>query len=387
MNEALDDWGNECFLTTDGDIAAINLKSARRRSWSRFSQNPLRAGIAELVVELEQLTAQFIGDVCALDRLEALVQELLEADAVSARAAMMQAQLASMAHRFTDARHFLTQAASRGAAQFDLKRLLLSVDQACGVNLDGMLDERRDIARKSGRIEDLVALGALLADLGEFAEADRTYRQALCEYQDVSPFPKAWTCFQLGELWGELVPVPQATRAAQWYERAIQCLPSYTRARVHLAEIYSSSGRTNDAQSLLISAISSSDPEVHWRLSDVLASQGNFVDAEAQMQVAHFGFENALRRHLLAFADHGAEFYAGSGSNCRKALDLARINVANRPTLRAFEQAHAIALSVGDQNAASELFAAATERWSGSAAFRSSPLSQRHSSNRRGATA
>ena len=49
-------------------------------------------------------------------------------------------------------------------------------------------------------------LGALLADLREFDEADRIYQRALREYRDVSPFAVAWVCFQLGVLWGELVP-------------------------------------------------------------------------------------------------------------------------------------------------------------------------------------
>jgi hypothetical protein len=48
---------------------------------------------------------------------------------------------------------------------------------------------------------------------------------------------------------------------------------------------------------------------------------------------------------LLAFADHAAEFYAGSGNDRRRALELARANVANRPTRRAVNQAHAIALN------------------------------------------
>jgi hypothetical protein len=32
-------------------------------------------------------------------------------------------------------------------------------------------------------------------------------------------------CFQLGMLWGELVPEAQDARAADWYERAIEYLP------------------------------------------------------------------------------------------------------------------------------------------------------------------
>src|SRR6201999_2231419 len=97
------------------------------------------------------------------------------------------------------------------------------------------------------------------------------------------------------------------------------------------------------------------DPEVNWRLADVLSAQGRFGEADAEMEAARAGFESLLDRHLLAFADHGAEFYAGSGNDCHRALHLARINVANRPTRRALEQAYEIANAAGDVAAASEL--------------------------------
>jgi hypothetical protein len=186
-------------------------------------------------------------------------------------------------------------------------------------------------------------------------------------------------------LWGELVPEPQATHAAQWYWRAINYLPSYTKARVHLAEIYSSFGRIDDAQALLVPIISSGDPEVRWRLADAMSSHGKSADAEAHMQTARSGFESLLERHLLAFADHGAAFYAGSGNDCFRVLQLARINVANRPTLRAFEQAHSIALSAAEVGVASGLLAEATKRWGGSTAFQSSPLAKHSSGQLEGA--
>jgi tetratricopeptide (TPR) repeat protein len=381
MFEALD------LQTTDGEIAVINLESARRRSWNRFFADPLREGVAETVVEHEQLTAQFVGDVQALDRLEVLVGRIAQVEAASARAALIQAQVASMMHRFADARHFLAQAEIGGALSADVNRVLLNVDQACGANLGKVLDERSEAARKSGRTEDLVALGALLADLREFTDADRIYGQALEVYRDVSPFPAAWVCFQLGILWGELAPEPQTFRAARWYRTAIDCLPSYTKARVHLAEIYSSSGRASDAEALLIPAISSGDPEVRWRLADVLVSQQRYGEAEVQMQAAQCGFEALLERHLLAFADHGAEFYAGSGNNWCRALDLARVNMSNRPTLRAFEQAHDIAVSAGDMDAASQILAEAKMRWGSATAFRSSRLAKSHSEGWEGAAA
>jgi hypothetical protein len=88
---------------------------------------------------------------------------------------MVQAQIASALHRFSDARHYLAQASLGGAPSEDVKRVLLSVDQACGSHLEEVLDERRGIVAKAGRFEERVALGALLADLGEFDEADDIY--------------------------------------------------------------------------------------------------------------------------------------------------------------------------------------------------------------------
>jgi tetratricopeptide (TPR) repeat protein len=193
------------------------------------------------------------------------------------------------------------------------------------------------------RLEDLVPLGAVLADLERFAEADAVYRQAFRSHDGVSPFPLAWVCFQLGMPWGELVPVPDANLAALWYRRAIAYLPGYVKARVHLAEIYASRDRAAEGEALLLPALSSRDPEVHWPLADVLIAQDRFEEAETQLDAARFGFDELLGRHLLAFADHAAEFYAGSGNDCQRALELARVNVANRPTRRAIKQAHAIA--------------------------------------------
>lgn len=362
------------FQATSGEIAVINLESSRSRSWSRFFADPARAGSAEAVIEHEQVTAQFIGDVSALDRVQFLVAELVKSEAPEVRIALIQAQAASMGHRFADASYFLAQAETSGALAADVRHLRLSIDQARGTNLDAVLEARRKLADKSRDFPDLLPLASLLADMRDFKGAELTYRQALRAYRDVSPFPVALIYFHLGMLCGELVSEPDQSLAALWYHRAIDTLPCYTKARVHLAEICASRGRLNDAEALLIPAISSGDPEVHCRLADVLAAQGRPRESEAHMQAARSGYNLLLERHLLAFADHGAEFYAGSGNDLRRALELSRMNVANRPTLRAFEQAHAIAVSAGDVNVATELLAEATRRCSTSTAFRSSPM-------------
>jgi tetratricopeptide (TPR) repeat protein len=308
--------------------------------------------------------------------MESLAEQLARLDLSSPRTALIQAQVASALHRFSDARHYLAQARLGGAPNEDVKRILLSVDQACGTNLEAVLDERRRMAERTGKFEDHVALGALLADLGEFDHADVTYRQALRGYQDVSPFPVAWVCFQLGMLWGELVPEPQLVRAAQWYRKAITSLPCYVRARVHLAEINSATGRPSEAEAGLRLALASGDPEVSWRLVDVLSAGGRVDEAAAQLEAARSGYEKLLKKHLLAFADHGAEFYIGSGCDPLRALELAQINLANRPTLRAFQQTYAIALEAGETEAATEVYIKATRCWGTSYSFQFSSLAK-----------
>jgi len=72
-------------------------------------------------------------------------------------------------------------------------------------------------------------------------------------------------------------------------------------------------------------------------------------------------FDELLERHLLAFADHAAEFYAGSGNDRRRALELARASVANRPTRCAVKQAQAIVVNVDRASAASDVHDACSE--------------------------
>ena len=231
---------------------------------------------------------QFLGDLDALTRLDALAWQFADVDD-SSRAALVQAEVASTAHRFADARGHLARAARMGGSAEAIERQRLAIDQACGVELDAVLAARRRIAAASGRLEDLVPLGAVLADLERFAEADAVYRQAFDSYDDVSPFPLAWVCFQLGMLWGELVPVPDPDLAALWYRRAIAYLPGYVKARVHLAEIYAEPGQIGEAEALLLPALASRDPEVRWRLADVLIAQERFEEAETHLEAARSG--------------------------------------------------------------------------------------------------
>jgi len=75
----------------------INLESARRSEWARFTHDARLPGVAEAVIDLERLTLQFLGDLGVLDRLDGLAAEFARIDD-SSRAALVQAEVAS-AHK------------------------------------------------------------------------------------------------------------------------------------------------------------------------------------------------------------------------------------------------------------------------------------------------
>jgi tetratricopeptide (TPR) repeat protein len=279
-----------------------------------------------------------------------------------------------MTHQFDQARQHLGQASERGAPAQETRRLALSVDQATGKNLDEVLAARQQIADETHSVADLVPLAALLADLGDFAAAERTYHQAIAAVHDVSPFPFALACFELGRLWGECVPEPQPNLAAEWYEQAIKYVPGYVMARVHLAEVHLQRSQPEDAEATLQPAIPSAHPEVYWRLAEALRAKSRSADADKHLRFAGSRFEDLVRRHPLAFADHAAEFYVDSGDDHPRAMELARLNLANRPTLRAFELTYRTTIAAGYPT--SELLAAASKRWGHTAAFRDSLLSR-----------
>jgi tetratricopeptide (TPR) repeat protein len=334
----------------------------------------------ERILDEEQLKAQFLGDTTALDRLAALAQRQCRSYPELASTHFIAARVATIAHRFADARAHLAAAEARGAPVAQTRRALLAIKQAQGEDLPEVLEARRQIAETSPELQDLLALGALLAELGNFEEAEQSYEEAFHCYHDVGPFALAWVCFQLGLLWGELVPQPQLDCAASWYEQAIDYLPAYAGARVHLAEIYLKRGEVELADAVLAPVVRSGDPEVKWRLAQVMEALGNSREAEAQRNAARAAFEDLLAKHALAFADHAAEFYLSVGADPMRAYELARLNLTNRPTLRAFELAYATAVFSGEKAPAAQLIARARAKFTFTRAFPYSALARATSS-------
>ena len=116
MNEATAPTSSNARPVTAGDIAADQpgecTAAVVEPLLARADASPASA---EAIVEQEQLTAQFTGDLGAFDRLEMLVDAIWHSrDPESARTALIAAQVACSTHRFADAREGLARAQALG---------------------------------------------------------------------------------------------------------------------------------------------------------------------------------------------------------------------------------------------------------------------------------
>jgi hypothetical protein len=197
--------------------------------------------------------------------------------------------------------------------------------------------EARGLAARS-------ALAGAYAAVGRLAEADQLYAAAVAELETTSPFPHAWIYFARGALWAESDPARGEAMLAQ----AVALLPAFAAASVHLAELESARGdRAAAIARLERTAAASREPEALALLGALHLSTGEAARGRREIASAKARFEALLARHPLAFADHAAEFYLGPGADPERAWQLARQNLAARPTDRAVRLAIQAARACG----------------------------------------
>ena len=359
---------------TDGTLALINHESILDRCWQTIDLHPDRLGIAAQLIDEEYRRSHFLGDSSALDRLLALSETLLRQGAASAETYLLAAQIASLVHQFDQAKLYLVQAKALGADAQSLVRQQLSIDHATGDNWQRVRETRLSLSEQTPSLQNLVALGALYAEMGLYQEAENAYLSAITQDREHSPFSLAWACFQLGVLFGETLAQADPSAAQYWYEKAMAYLPAYTHARVHLAELHLDAGRFDSALKLLQPIKDSADPEVSWRLAQLYDQTGQAHEASHHLARTQHIFEQLLTHHELAFADHAVDFYLEEGADPDKALRLALLNLDNRATLRAFELSYEAAQAARQTPLAQTLADRAAVQWGHLPAFGSSVL-------------
>ena len=321
---------------TDGDIAVNNHLSSLARLHRIFEAQPNRLGISAAIINGELINSQFLGDYTSLDRLSDLSEKVLINNSNSGAAYIQAAQISASMHLFDISKDYLRKAELLDGNRNEIKYVQMSVLQATSKDQGEVLALREESVISSGAPEDLIPYAALLADVGEIEKANLIYLKALnYKYKNPSPFIPAWICFQIGLLWGEIANPNSKDLASFWYSKAMAYIPKYTKARVHLAEIYTATGKNELALQTLQPALASADPEVSWRISEIYAIKNQPKYSEQYLQLADTIFTSLLERYPLAFADHAVEFYVSSGNNPEKAFKLALLNYQNRPTDRA----------------------------------------------------
>jgi len=206
-----------------------------------------------------------------------------------------------------------------------------SVELARHEGLPELVAARQAAAEARPSANSWSALGDVLLASGRPADADAAYAKALSAYRDVSPLFVADLQFRRGYAWGETGPedARDPERARALYEEAVRVLPGFVRAHVHLAELEWHAGERGAAIARVRQVVDAEDPEPSGKLAVWLEGD----EATAFRATTTTRYDAMLRRHPLAFADHGAEFFLAIG-DVDRARELAEQDLANRSTPR-----------------------------------------------------
>jgi len=304
--------------TTSGNIALANLDHLIGQ----------RTGTDdEAADELWLMRARYLADYAALERGTAFA----DAQAPDVPRLLRRARARASVHRFADALADLDVAARLGADPEMLFRVRAPVRIAQGAAAEVIAPLEATAARDPG-FAAASALAVAYAGAERFADADREYQAALDALDTTSPFPYAWLYFARGTMWAE--QAGDTERGARHLRRALDYLPQFVAANLHLAEIETRRGDVLDAAARLERVAESGDPEVFAMLGRLHAKTDAAL-AALEIDRARARFESLLAREPLAFADHAAEFYLGAGADPQRAWQLASANFAERKTPRA----------------------------------------------------
>ncbi len=326
--------------TTAGAIAIANLDHLIARQGSD-------AAVVDLLLE----RARFLGDHDALQRATVLA----EAHSTTAADLLRRAQARAAAHRFTSALADLAAAERMGADTGTVANARAAIQIATGHAREAVESLHARTTSHPG-YASYAMLAAAYAELGRYEEADELYARAEAELDTTSPFPHAWLSFARGLMWSE--QAGDAERGEIFYVQALHYLPQFATANIHMAEIEYARGDHAAAAARLRRVLAiTPEPEALGLLGDILVGTGEHEQGHRAIDAARAGYEALLRDQPLAYADHAVEFYLGPGQDYTCAWQLARQNLDNRPTPRAYELAIDAARASGNADTACELLA------------------------------
>jgi tetratricopeptide (TPR) repeat protein len=328
--------------TTSGVIALVNLQAQIEGLESQAAAGRLAAAQQADLIDLISLRGHVLGRIADSERAAALAEQLVYDAPADGLAFLARARTRATFHRFAEALADLDVSERLGSYRVALDTERATIFQALG-RYDEALALRQNAAESRPDFATLGALAGLQAERGEVYEAERLFSEGRRRYQGVSPFPVALLDFQRGLMWLEQGDL-HAARA--WFDAAQGRVPAYAPALGHLAEVDAALGEREAAISRLRPLVNfSDDPEYAAQLAGLLSEIGQVQEACCWRTRAAARYDELMARHPAAFADHAAEFWLAAGADAKKALQLARQNLATRQTPRAYALLHRAALA------------------------------------------
>jgi tetratricopeptide (TPR) repeat protein len=310
-------------VTTSWNIAGGNVDGQIETHLSHDLTQPKDAAPA---VELLLARAQFVARIADYEKADEIARRLVEAQPQNAKALRVRASVHAALHRWDDATKDLDAAEKLGIAPEALAGARGAIAMA-----RGRYDEAAKYVPADAPDASDVAMAAVLAGLRQKHEdAQRLFDKARTNYGDVSPFPIAWMAFERAR-W--LEAQGKAEQAREWYGEALEVIPVYAHAAVHLAL-----GDPPDQAIARLEPLTktSDDPEVTAALADAHLRAKHEDDAKKLSSLARARYEELLKRHPEAFADHAARFFLKQG-DAKRALELAETNAKSRSTEEAID--------------------------------------------------
>ncbi len=327
---------------TNPTIAIDNLNSQILSLEKLLAKQPENFSYKQQLFDRLKMRTSFLGKLDDLWR----IQEIANSLGSSAPELILLARYQLSIHAFASAREILDKALGLAPKEASVTKQKGYLALATSRDFEAINSELRKISSHISIFEQTLMQAELASNQGEFLKADHNLQAAIDDYGDSSPFPIAQLYFQRGLLWAEKAQDPAL--AMRYYSRAVEILPQYAVAQVHLAELEAQAGMLSNAIERLKPLADVYDPEPAAVLGELLISDGNAIEGQAYITKASERYAVLLRDFPLAFADHGSEFYIGAGARPGKGLELALINLENRPTERAYSIAIEAAIAAKD---------------------------------------
>ncbi|MGH7282767.1 MAG: tetratricopeptide repeat protein [Polyangiaceae bacterium] len=310
--------------TTSPKIAYNNLNIDIAGRQQAYDKQPTAEALSRLIGSLSA-RQQFAGKMSDLETIDHLTIAALKDHVSDPQAHLSRASALSAVHKFALALGELSNAEHLGAPADKVKEARASIFQATG-KYDDALKIRTDHDTSLDLPAAIVSHAELAGEMQNVDESEKLFAEARAKYRDVSPFFVGWMDFQHASL---LERRGERDEAKRVFAEAVQVLPSYTHAAVHLAALET----PERALEILTPLVDTTDDaDVLAGMADALRRTGKTADATAMQARAKARYDELLKKYPEAFADHAATFYLGPQGDVKLALSLAKSNEENRKT-------------------------------------------------------